>query len=41
MDNQIHWTEKEWNDYHSFLAEEYIKADIYMSEYIKDSEANY
>lgn len=38
---QSNWTEKEWQKYHSFLADEFIKEDAYMAEYILDMEANY
>ena len=41
MTNQIYWSEEEWCKYYSFLAEEYIREDAYMAEYIPDTEANY
>ena len=41
MDIQENWSEEEWCKYHSFLAEEFIKEDTYMSEYLQDADANY
>ena len=38
---QENWIDKEWYDYHSFLADEYLKEDAYMAEYLLESEANY